>query len=61
MSEVLKNQPEIIKDEIQPAIKTLLAHKRYDPADLKNKVLKSGGDSFFNSTAKMLNCIWKEK
>ena len=61
MSEVCKNQPEIIKDEIQSAIKTLLSHKRYEPADLKNKVFKSGGDSFLNSTTKMLNCIWKEK
>ena len=49
------NQPEITKDEAQSAIKTLLAHKCYDPAGLKR------GDSFLSSVTKMLNCILKVK
>ena len=55
------NQPEITKDEAQSAIKTLLAHKCYDPAGLKNEAFKSGVDSFLSSDTKMLNCILKEK
>ena len=55
------NQPEITKDEVQSAIKTLHAHKCYDPAGLKNDIFKSGGDSLLNSITKMLTCVLKEK
>ena len=61
MSKVQYNLPEITKDEAQSAIKTLLAHKCYDPASLKNEAFKSGGDLFLNSITKMLNFILKEK
>ena len=61
MSKVQNNQPEYTKDEVQSAMKTLLAHKYYDPAGLKNEVFKSGDDSLLSSITKMLNCILKEK
>ena len=66
ISKVQSNQPEITKDEVQSAIKTLLAHECYDPASLKNDVFKSGmgggeGGLFLNSVTKMLNWILKEK
>ena len=51
MSKVQTNQPEIPKDQVQSAIKTLHAHKCYDPAGPKNEVFKSGGNSFLNSNA----------
>ena len=38
ISKVQNIQPKITKDEVQSTIKTLLAHKCYDPAGLKNEV-----------------------
>ena len=55
------NQPEFTKNEVQSAIKTLLRHKCYDPAGLKNEVFKLEGDSFLSSGTKMLNCILNKK
>ena len=50
-------QPEITEDEVHSAIKTLLAHRCYSPAGIKNEAFKSGGDSFLSSVTKMFNCI----
>ena len=55
------NQSEITEDEVQSARKTLLAYKCHDPAGLKDKVFKSGGDSLPNSITKMFNYTLKEK
>ena len=54
MSKVQNNHPEITKDEVQSATKTLHARKYYNSASLKNEVLKSCSDSFLNSMIKML-------
>ena len=51
ISKVQNNQPEMTKDKVQSAIKTLLAHKCYDPAGLIR------GDSFLSSVTK----IFKKK
>ena len=56
ISKVQNKQPEITKNEVQSAIKTLLAHKYYDLAGLKNEVFKSRSDSFLSSVTEMLNC-----
>ena len=61
MSKVQNNQPEITKDEVQSAIKILLAYKCYDLAGLKNEVFKSEGDSFLSSITKMLKLYFKRK
>ena len=42
MSKVQNNQPDITKDEVQWAIKTLHTHKYYDSAGLKNECSNQG-------------------